>query len=717
MKFTFPPDSRPLEGYTIKRAIHRGGFGEVYYAVSDAGREVALKLLQNNCDVELRGVQQCLNLSHPNLVTIFDVRRDDDGDHWVIMEYVAGETLDRVITRHPEGLPIEQVHHWVEGLTAGVAFLHNRGLVHRDLKPANVFSSEGTIKVGDIGLSKFITPSHRSAQTQSVGTVYYMAPEVAKGRYGKGVDIYALGVMLYEMLTGTVPFDGESTGEILMKHLSEAPDLNKLPPRLRPVVGRALAKDPEQRFASVIELKEAFHRAVVGRTTATDIPEAAFDPQPPPPPPPPTPPASLHPSQRPVFGGVSARGWIVIAALATLLAWRGLNPMRGFSSMVMLGGSAALVYFGIVLVQSSKMAALAGVREWLIGPDPRTHATRTVNGAATPGNRARVSPANAQPESPSYTKALLISIGWGLFGTLASRTWGTSEAVLYFGMFSVPALVALIAIQTSRSPHNVRFRSWLRRPIFSSTDETDVDIAEEPVRPRGETRIMSRSHHEGAARTLSMCHSCLAAVPVAALLTMAVALLTPSFFSNAAGATSPDPAAIGLFSLTVIYTSWGALFIGSIGKSRAHALWRLLVGAETGIVVYIAARYLMFRWPSSGDQAWSGWFSQIGEHSLVGPETGVSLAGCIVFFTLLMLVGGWSRQTNPRRWTSLSIFRVLFTGALAWCLSKVFVFPHQWAFVTAAAVSSTVQLVSPWTGRRSCGIRLKPHHPPRAVRL
>ena len=97
MKFTFSPETRVLDGYTIKRAIYRGGFGEVYYALSDAGREVALKLLQNNTEIELRGVQQCLNLSHPNLVTIFDVRNDDDGDHWIIMEYVAGETLDAAI--------------------------------------------------------------------------------------------------------------------------------------------------------------------------------------------------------------------------------------------------------------------------------------------------------------------------------------------------------------------------------------------------------------------------------------------------------------------------------------------------------------------------------------------------------------------------------------------------------------------------------------------
>ena len=276
MKFTFAPESRPLEGYTIKRAIYRGGFGEVYYALTDAGREVALKLLQHNTDVELRGVQQCLNLSHPNLVTIFDIRQDGDGDHWILMEYVAGETLDATLRRYPDGMPMEEIRRWLPGLAAGVMFLHDRGIVHRDLKPGNVFIESGVVKVGDVGLSKFIAPSKRSAHTQSVGTVYYMAPEVAKGKYGKQVDVYAIGIMLYEMLTGRVPFDGESTGEILMKHLSESADLSVLPPRLRPVIARALEKDPARRFPSVAALAAAFELAVLGKSVALEIPEASF---------------------------------------------------------------------------------------------------------------------------------------------------------------------------------------------------------------------------------------------------------------------------------------------------------------------------------------------------------------------------------------------------------------------------------------------------------
>src|ERR671923_1970884 len=100
MKFTCSSGQRPLDGYTLKRGIGHGGFGEVYYALSDGGKEVALKLVRSNLEVELRGISQCLNLKHPNLVNLYDLRTDSQGDQWVIMEYVAGETLNTVLTRH-----------------------------------------------------------------------------------------------------------------------------------------------------------------------------------------------------------------------------------------------------------------------------------------------------------------------------------------------------------------------------------------------------------------------------------------------------------------------------------------------------------------------------------------------------------------------------------------------------------------------------------------
>src|SRR6516165_7312413 len=108
-RYAFGSGARPLDGYTIKRAIGRGGFGEVYYATSDSGREVALKLILRNLDVERRGVMQCMNLKCPNLLTIYDLKTNDEGDSFVVMEYVAGPSLGSVLKQHPQGLPLHEV--------------------------------------------------------------------------------------------------------------------------------------------------------------------------------------------------------------------------------------------------------------------------------------------------------------------------------------------------------------------------------------------------------------------------------------------------------------------------------------------------------------------------------------------------------------------------------------------------------------------------------
>jgi hypothetical protein len=256
-RYLYATGARPLTGYTIQRGVGLGGFGEVYYATSDAGKDVALKLIRRNLDVELRGIRQCLNLKHPHLLDLYDIRQDAQGDTWVVMEYVAGQSLDGVLAGRPHGLPPQEALSWIHGIGAAVGYLHAHGIVHRDLKPGNIFCDEGIVKVGDYGLSKFISCSRRSGHTESVGTVHYMAPEVANGRYGKELDIYALGVILYELLTGRVPFEGESVGEVLMKHLTAKPDVSMLSEPYRSVVARALEKDPALRFRSAAEMMAA----------------------------------------------------------------------------------------------------------------------------------------------------------------------------------------------------------------------------------------------------------------------------------------------------------------------------------------------------------------------------------------------------------------------------------------------------------------------------
>ncbi|RJP36717.1 MAG: serine/threonine protein kinase [Phycisphaerales bacterium] len=315
MAFTFKHGERPLEGYTIQRGVGRGGFGEVYYAVSDGGREVALKFLRDNPEVELRGVSQCMNLKSPHLVTIFDVKKSADGEYFIVMEYITGPSLRDLLIAEPKGLGVQKATFFLKEISKGLSYLHDRGVVHRDLKPGNIFYDDGYVKIGDYGLSKFIAVSRHSAQTASVGTVHYMAPEVGSGNYSRGIDIYALGVMLYEMLLGRLPFEGSSMGEVLMKHLTERPEIDDLPEPFGRVIHKALEKDPKDRYQTADEMvSDVLGAGSVQESMAGFSPEQSLAgavarhgrdvpttpvPSPNPPPPPPRPAGRFEPSDLP----------------------------------------------------------------------------------------------------------------------------------------------------------------------------------------------------------------------------------------------------------------------------------------------------------------------------------------------------------------------------------------------------------------------------------
>lgn len=272
MAYTFKHGDRPLDGHTIQRAVGRGGFGEVYYALTDSGKQVALKYLRDNAEVELRGIAHVMNLKSPHLITIYDVRKTDQGDPFVVMEYISGPSLRDLINNEPQGMSPEKAAYFVKGIASGLSYLHDRGIVHRDLKPGNIFYDDGYVKIGDYGLSKHISVSKHSGQTVSVGTVHYMAPEIGSGSYTKAIDIYALGVILFEMLTGRLPFSGSSMGEILMRHLSEQPDVSGVPEPFAAVISRALAKDPLQRYQDVNDMVDA----IMSRVDVASV--SSFDP-------------------------------------------------------------------------------------------------------------------------------------------------------------------------------------------------------------------------------------------------------------------------------------------------------------------------------------------------------------------------------------------------------------------------------------------------------
>ncbi|MEE2844654.1 MAG: serine/threonine-protein kinase [Planctomycetota bacterium] len=262
MKFTYSSGDRPLDGYTIKRGLGKGGFGEVYFAISDGEKEVALKQVNtivskaeaDDPTGEQRGDHLVLNVSHANLVTLFDIKEGVDDDTWIIMEFMAGNSLRHILDKYPTGLSTDDAAAWFYSIASGVEYLHNKGIVHRDLKPGNVFISDGNVKVGDYGLSKFISSSQRGGHTRSIGTLHYMAPEIGDGNYGREIDVYALGIMLFELLTGDVPFTGETDQEILVKQLTAKPDLSSIPLEFRKAIEKALQKDKTKRYQHVVDM-------------------------------------------------------------------------------------------------------------------------------------------------------------------------------------------------------------------------------------------------------------------------------------------------------------------------------------------------------------------------------------------------------------------------------------------------------------------------------
>jgi beta-lactam-binding protein with PASTA domain len=272
--------------YVIKRKLGSGGMADVYLAEDqELGRRVALKLLDDRhaSDEQFverfrREAQSAAGLNHPNIVSIFD-RGRAEGTYYIAMEYLDGRTLKELLVRNgPTPIPI--AIDYARQILGALAFAHRNGIIHRDIKPHNiVVGGDGRLKVTDFGIAR----SGASQMTEAgsiVGTAQYLSPEQARGApVDPRSDLYSLGIVLYEMLTGKVPFTGDTPVEIAMKHLSQIPEppsslRPEVPHDLDAVVLRALAKDPEQRYGSSEEMDADLARVARGVAVSRETEDA-----------------------------------------------------------------------------------------------------------------------------------------------------------------------------------------------------------------------------------------------------------------------------------------------------------------------------------------------------------------------------------------------------------------------------------------------------------
>jgi serine/threonine-protein kinase len=273
--------------YRLERKLGSGGMADVWLASDqELGRRVAVKILHGRYASDAQFVERfrreathAAGLSHPNIVSIFD-RGEVDGSYFIVMEYVEGRTLkELLVSRGP--CPVPVAISYTRQILAALRYAHRNGIIHRDIKPHNVIvDREGRVKVTDFGIAR-AGASQMTEAGSIIGTAQYLSPEQARGApVEESSDLYSSGVVLYELLTGKVPFAGETAVEIAMKHLSQAPEA---PSALRPeiprdldlVVLRALAKEPADRYRSASEMDRDLELVARGEEVGRETAEAA----------------------------------------------------------------------------------------------------------------------------------------------------------------------------------------------------------------------------------------------------------------------------------------------------------------------------------------------------------------------------------------------------------------------------------------------------------
>ncbi|MBA2702111.1 MAG: serine/threonine protein kinase, partial [Chloroflexi bacterium] len=256
--------------YRLLAPLGQGGMATIYRAMDrQLGREVAVKLLRpeylRDPDFSSRFRQEAQNaasLSHPNVVTVYDYGADPSGPY-IVMELVDGEDLASIL-RRVGPLPPQQAARVAAAVARALAAAHARGIVHRDVKPGNILiGRDGRVKVVDFGIARALAEAQMTLPGTTLGSVHYFSPEQARGQPTTAAsDVYGLGIVLFEMMTGRRPWEGDSAASVALARLSgPVPDPARLrpgiPPELAAITRKAMALEPRDRFASAAEMAGA----------------------------------------------------------------------------------------------------------------------------------------------------------------------------------------------------------------------------------------------------------------------------------------------------------------------------------------------------------------------------------------------------------------------------------------------------------------------------
>ena len=257
--------------YEIVKSIGEGGMANVYLANDTIlERNVAVKVLRGDLSADdkfirrfEREAQSVSNLSHQNIVEVYDVG-EEDGEHYIVMEYIEGKTLKQLLKKR-ESLTLTEVIDIMTQLTDGIAHAHESYIIHRDIKPQNIMIEDnGLIKITDFGIAMALNATQLTQTNSVMGSVHYLPPEQASGK-GATIksDIYSLGILMYELLTGNVPFKGDNAVEIALKHMKDKiPSIRKqnpaIPQSVENILLKAAAKNPRNRYESARDMHEDF---------------------------------------------------------------------------------------------------------------------------------------------------------------------------------------------------------------------------------------------------------------------------------------------------------------------------------------------------------------------------------------------------------------------------------------------------------------------------